>query len=823
MTPRYFCIHGHFYQPPRENPVLGRVEMQPSAWPQHDWNERVYHECYGPNAASRLLDDKGRIRDIWNNYAWMSFNAGATLLAWMEEEHPDTYQRILEADTASCNRLEGHGNAMAQVYNHTILPLASEEDKLLQIAWGMRDFEQRFKRKPEGMWLAETAIDMDTVVALIRAGIRFTVLAPTQAWKVRPLGGEIWQDVSQSGIDPKHPYRIFPLGEDGTPLEKGYLDIFFYDGPLSSGVGFEHLLQDAKRYVDRIQGAFDPARSEPQLVSICTDGESYGHHEPFGDMCAAYLFKELAPQLGMEPVNYAYWLAKHPPRFEVKLKNAYSGGTAWSCAHGTGRWATDCGCSTGAPLGWNQKWRAPLRQALYALSRDLNAWLHLQGGRVFRDLNAALLEAPDSWHLDTNRREAFWLRHVLPDASPEACALAMDLMAIARYQQYMFTSCGWFFADLTGIETVQVLRYAQRALVLFENHSGHADVRENFLSILAEAHSNLNGVDGKTLFHRLESEAFTEAEYLAFHTWLLEALGEKHSASLVQGWRIVSKVAHVVTGFTFFDVTVAQEFSHRTLRCLLAVIEKGLDGDPVHLRLAEAEENFVNQVSRLASEAAAMGTSAAFAGWRQVSAQLLPIDLRDRLALQLRLRYWQESQSDFLAQETKLRRHLAVYQKLEWPMPKNMQAILHVIENHKLVEDLRIGLEKGDIKAMREACTLARNLASQGVKVHLGPIKQALHQYMLGLGHRFLDHSTGIETKSLFVLLDLIDTLGLNMERSRLENLAFPLFRAVANWAKTGHFPYQTQIDEAVALLDRLNFSTDAGKEALVAPKVVDA
>lgn len=823
MMPKPFCIHGHFYQPPRENPVLGRVEMQPSAWPQHDWNERVYQECYGPNAASRLLDDKGRIRDIWNNYAWMSFNAGPTLLTWLEEEHPDTYQRLLEADAASCARLAGHGNAIAQVYNHSIMPLADEEDKALQIAWGIRDFEQRFKRKPEGMWLAETAIDMDTVVALIRAGIRFTVLAPTQAMKVRPLGGEIWQDVSQSAIDPKQPYRVFPLGEDGTPLEKGYLDLFFYDGPLSSGVGFEHLLQDAKRYADRIVGAFDALRTEPQLVSVCTDGESYGHHEPFGDMCAAYLFKELAPQMGLEPVNYAYWLAKNPPRFEVKLKNAYSGGTAWSCAHGTGRWSTDCGCSTGAPPGWHQKWRAPLRQSLDVLNLGLQAWLRREGPRVFRDFATALLEAPDSWSLDANRREAYWLRHVAPDADTQTCALAMDLISAARFKQFMYTSCGWFFADLTGIETVQVLRYAQRALALYESHTSDRDLREDFLEVLANAISNLNALDGKTLFNRLESETFSETEYLAFHVWMQSLLGEKHRATLVQGWQVEKQKNLSAGAYTFFDLTVTQEFSHRQSRCMLAITGQGLEGDSVYIRVASPQDEFENRAHSLASEAAALGAEKAFAGWREIPAQLLPINLRDELALKLRLRYWQESREDFLAQESKLKRHLAVYRKLEWPMPKNMWAILHVIENHKLVEALQVGLETNDIQAMREAGDLARSLVSQGVKVHLGPIKQTLHQYMLGLGHRFLDHSTGIETRPLFVLLDLLDTLKLNMERSRLENLAFPLFQAVANWAKTGHFPYKTQIDEAVALLDRLNFSTDAGKEALKAPKAVDA
>jgi hypothetical protein len=391
----------------------------------------------------------------------------------------------------------------------------------------------------------------------------------------------------------------------------------------------------------------------------------------------------------------------------------------------------------------------------------------------------------------------------------------MDLMEAARYQQYMFTSCGWFFADLTGIETVQVLRYAQRVLALYEGHTQDTSTRDEFLGMLADAHSNLAGLDGKTLFGRLEGEVFGAQEYLAFNSWMQSTLGESHDASLVQGWNVEKRQMHTAGEYTLFDITVTQEFSGRSHRCWLAIVGQGLEGDGAHLKLAGKSEDF----NEAASNVAAQG----FTGWREVPAQHLPIDVRDKLAFKLRMRYWHESMADFLAQEVKIRRHLGVYQKLDWPMPKNMQAILHVIENHKLVEDLRIGLEKEDLTAMREACELARNLASQGVKVHLGPIKLALHQYMLGLGHRFLDHSTGLEIKPLFVLLDLLDTLGLNMERSRLENLAFPLFKAMTNWAKTGHFAYKVQIDEAVALLDRLNFSTDAGKEALVAPKAVEA
>jgi len=300
--PMRLCIHGHFYQPPRENPWTGRIESQESAAPHHDWNARISRECYAPNGASRLLDGWGRIRAVANNYRWMSFNFGPTLLDWIARNDSETLDRILEADRDSRKDQGGHGNAIAQVYNHAILPLGTRRDRRTQIQWGLRDFERRFGRKAEGMWLAETAIHMETVVDLIEAGVKFTVLAPTQADRVRSLRGDEWTDVSDGSIDPGEAYRIFPLGEDGEPLCAGHLDVFFYDGPISSAVGFEHLLRDAGSYFGKLRGAWDPATEIPRLVSVATDGESYGHHEPFGDMALAYLYESLCPDISCPSV-----------------------------------------------------------------------------------------------------------------------------------------------------------------------------------------------------------------------------------------------------------------------------------------------------------------------------------------------------------------------------------------------------------------------------------------------------------------------------------------------------------------------------------------
>ncbi len=504
--PLYFTIHGHFYQPPRENPWTGVIENQPSARPFHDWNERIANECYSPNSASRILSKNGRIVDIVNNYDFMSFNMGPTLLGWIRTNTPDTYKRIQEADKRSAERMGGHGNAIAQVYNHIIMPLASAEDKRTQIRWGIEDFKFHFGRMPEAMWLAETAINFETVVELIKAGIKFTILSPTQADKFRKFGDEEWTGCSNTDIDTTRPYRIYPRDKDGNLVCDGYLDVFFYNPWLSSAVGFEHLLRDAGTFGRRIASAWDEKRKEPQLVSIGTDGESYGHHEPFGDMCAAWLFNRYAPEHNMVPVNYGWYLEKFPPEYEVQLKNFHSEGCAWSCAHGVGRWYRDCGCSTGGGPDWNQKWRTPLRDAFNHLKQ-------LADGVFVREF--ARLSSVDPWDARNNyiqtlvdpknekRREKFLAENISHPDNPDESARALRLLEIQKFCMFSYTSCGWFFNDLEGLEPVQNMRYALRAIELLEPFLpfGH-NIKCELLSILARATSNEHKWNGAEVFTR---------------------------------------------------------------------------------------------------------------------------------------------------------------------------------------------------------------------------------------------------------------------------------------------------------------------------------
>jgi alpha-amylase/alpha-mannosidase (GH57 family) len=322
MSKKYICIHGHFYQPPRENPWLNKVELQESAYPYHDWNHRINAECYVRNSASRILDEDGRIEAIMNNYAWMSFNIGPTLLAWMENETPETYKAILQADKDSMELFSGHGSALAQAYNHLIMPLANERDQETQVIWGIEDFRSRYKRDPEGMWLGETAVNTSTLEMLAKHGIKFTILSPYQAKRVRKIGTKDWKDATHAKVDSKKAYKCkLPSGNE--------IALFFYDGPASQGVAFEGLLNNGVRFAERLQGLFSD-NHDLELAHIATDGESYGHHHKLGEMALSYCLDHLEKQEGINLTVYGEFLEKFPPEYEAEIIE----NTSWSCYHG---------------------------------------------------------------------------------------------------------------------------------------------------------------------------------------------------------------------------------------------------------------------------------------------------------------------------------------------------------------------------------------------------------------------------------------------------------------------------------------------------------
>src|SRR5262245_60308306 len=371
---RYICIHGHFYQPPRENAWLEFIEVQDSAYPFHDWNERVTAECYGPNGQSRILDGDGNIERIANNYSRISFNFGPTLLAWLAEKEPEVYRSILEADKESQSRFSGHGSAIAQSYSHSILPLSNPRDKYTQVLWGIRDFEFRFGRYPEGMWLPETAVDLETLDVLAELGIKFTILSPYQAKTVRRPRGRLRRDVNGGRIDPSVPYRVrLPSGRR--------IAVFFYDGPISQAIAFEHLLESGDTFASRLLSAFSDTRQWPQIVHIATDGETYGHHHKKGEMALAYALHHIESNNLAKLTNYAEYLERHPPTHQAEIWER----TAWSCAHGVDRWTRNCGCNSGGHPGWNQEWRTPLRDTLDWLRDSITPRFEQKASEVFRD------------------------------------------------------------------------------------------------------------------------------------------------------------------------------------------------------------------------------------------------------------------------------------------------------------------------------------------------------------------------------------------------------------------------------------------------------
>lgn len=511
----FLTVHGHFYQPPRENPWLEAIEQQDSALPFHDWNERINNECYNPNSVSKIVNSKNQILNVVNNYEYISYNFGPTLLSWMEEFAPLAYERVIKADINSRRMHNGHGNAIAQVYNHMIMPLANERDKQTQVKWGIKDFEYRFGRKPEGIWLAETACDDDTLRVLVENGIKFTILSPYQAQKIRKEGEKTWQDVSWGNIDPARSYRYYIKSAPGK-----YIDLFFYDGAISRSVAFDELLTDGNKFVNRLKDGISDLRNYPQLVNIATDGESYGHHTKFGDMALAYAMKLRVKDAGFTVTNYAEYLEKYRSDWEVEIKPVSS----WSCSHGVGRWSDDCGCSTGGHPGWNQKWRKPLRQALDFLRDEMTALYHKQGKKFFKDPQEArenyITVIMDRSDISVKN---FQEEYFLEDLTEEQKVKAMELLEIQRQAMLMYTSCGWFFSEISGIETVQIMKYAARVMQLAKSFM-RKDLEIPFLEILKEAKSNIPEFGtGKDVYEKFVKPSIVTSKQIV-SLWAISSL-----------------------------------------------------------------------------------------------------------------------------------------------------------------------------------------------------------------------------------------------------------------------------------------------------------
>ena len=581
---KHICVHGHFYQPPRENAWLEEIEFQESAAPYHDWNERVSAESYAPNAASRILDREDRIIDIVNNYARISFDAGPTLLDWMARSAPDVYKAILEADRESRGRFHGHGGAMAQAYGHLILPLANSRDKKTQILWGLRDFESRYGRRAEGLWLPETAVDLESLDLAAENGVVFVILSPYQAARQRKIGAKDWTDASRGAIDPRRPYLCrLPSGRT--------IALFFYDGPVSHDIAFERLLRNGEDFANRLLGAFTAGSTADELVHVATDGETYGHHHRFGDMALAYCLRHIEQNGLAEITVYADYLERFPPADEVEIAE----NTAWSCGHGVERWRSDCGDSSGAHPRWNQKWRTPLREAMDWLrdkaagpyEQALRAW----GGdpwRIRDDYISVLLDrSPENVERFLGRS------FPRPLPSPDKTK-ALKWLEIQRHAMLVFTSDGWFFDDISGVETVQIIQYAARALQLLRDVTG-ADLEPEFTSKLAAAKSNVRAYkDGARVYENLVRPSIIDFPRLAAHYGVsslfeeygqavkiahYDAAAESCDRETRDGRRLALGRVRLKSEITWEERTIAYAVLHLGGQDLTAGVQEGLSDE----------------------------------------------------------------------------------------------------------------------------------------------------------------------------------------------------------------------------------------------------
>ena len=566
---RYVCIHGHCYQPPRENPWLGEVEVQDSAAPYHDWNERITAECYGPCAKARIVDGQGRIVELINTYSRMSFNFGPTLLSWMSRHAPGVYEGVLEADRLSRKRFGGHGSAMAQVYNHMIMPLARDRDKRTQVHWGLEDFRSRFGRDPEGMWLPECAVDTASLEVLAEFGIRFVVLAQSQARRSRRLGKTPgpWRE-HHGDVDPTAACRaVLPSGRS--------MAVFFHDGPISADLAFSGLARDGQGMVQRLLQAFtQDGRDWPQLVHVSADGETFGHHHPGGDMALAWCLDHLEREPGVALTNYGQYLAKHPPVFEVEVHE----NSSWSCVHGVERWRGDCGCNSGGHPGWTQAWRAPLRKAV--------DWLSAQADAVYAQKGASLFKDPDQTRdasirliLDRSPQSVadFLAGQALGPPTPQDAVTMCKLLEMLRMAQLTFTSCAWFFDEISGIEGVQIMQYAARCLQLAEDLSGRS-LEKRFTAMLAKAPSNVleNGARAYELYART---ARAGLRHVAAHA-AMSALFSLHPETYALGcWQVRMTGLSMLrsTGFALASgqCQVSSELTRESQEFAFAVVHMG--------------------------------------------------------------------------------------------------------------------------------------------------------------------------------------------------------------------------------------------------------
>lgn len=792
----YVVVHGHFYQPPRENPYLDAIERQPSAHPYHDWNERIHHECYRPNAFARIMNDREDVIGIINNYEYLSFNFGATLLSWLERHDVEVYQRILEADRKSCARLNGHGNAIAQVYNHIILPLANDRDKRTQVRWGKEDFRSRFGRDPEGMWLAETAVDYPTLEVLIAEGIKFIVLAPSQAQRCRPLPTTDdphpdWHEVGGNQIDPTRPYRCFLRPKNGEQggAEAPFIDIFFYDGPISRDMGFDSALSNAHNFASRIGQAVRGDQRPAQLISVATDGETFGHHKGGTEKCLAYTFVNEFPSRGWTVTNFAHYLSIAPPTWEVELKPV----TAWSCSHGVDRWQDDCGCGGGGL--WHQQWRRPLRDALN--------WLRDQLTQIYEEAASPLFRDP--WQVrdeyikvvcdrSVNHVSQFLEQHQDHILNVSERVDALRLLEMQRHSLLMFTSCGWFFEEVSRPEGVQILRYAARALELAGDVTG-VRLEEAFIKRLEAIPSNVDCFgNGAEVYRQLVHSAQISLEQVAAH-YALSSLFTSHAREQ----RVYCYTAHQsdyqlqrIGSMTLAigRLQLISEITRETADLVFAVLHLGgwdfhcciqpFSGrrdysemkDDLFVALKQASSAHIILAMNRRFGDQSFNLQSLFAEERHRIMRLLTQGTLNRLA-QLYTQVYRDNYGVVMA-----------FQRDELDVPQEMQVAAEVALRHRVLLSLRsLEQESSDLSSqtgfdhLAELDAIATEAEHMRCRVDLPEAKQTLERLVLQVLHHLLSEFDPATLSTDLARLDRLIALGqqmqLNLSLAQAQELYF--------------------------------------------------
>jgi alpha-amylase/alpha-mannosidase (GH57 family) len=771
-----FVIHAHFYQPERTNPWTGVLDPEPSAAPARDWNQRIHGECYRPNGTARIFDDQRRVERIVNNYERLSFNFGPTLLRWMARRVPETYAKVLDGDWRSASA-NGHGNALAQAYNHMILPLANERDLATQIRWGLADFRYRFRREAEGLWLPETAANRATIDALIDAGVGFTVLAPHQAHRVRSPGGE-WREVG-AAIETGRAYRH--LHSDGSGRS---LAIFFYDGALAQGFAFDPRSTDSDVLLRRIREAVPHGGG---LVHAALDGETFGHHRHFGELGLAYALFEQAEREGLRPTSYAAYLAEHPPTDEVEIVGGE--GTAWSCSHGVGRWARDCGCATDSQEGWNQAWREPLRAALDVV-RDAAV-------EAFEDRGSALLRDPwaarDAYidvRLGTATPAAFLERHRRRALSDRQKTEVWTLLEAQRHAMVMYTSCGWFFADVSGIETVYVLRSAARVLGLLEEAGAAGGVRASLLEHLAEARSNKpdRGTGADVWQADVETAAVTPRRIVAHLA--LQALARPEQAMEIRAAAPLQVAGHSIAirdgrverrgrlAMAVGRVSITDDDTGRAHDLVVAGLHLGgIDfygvtapdrGEERYLQAAESlwaafptepMPKLIRRISQLSGGAAEeFDLSHSLPGGRQLVVGTVFADLTNRFHEQYSRLY-----NDH-------RRVLEMLTAAGYALPRDVRVAAELTLDRQLERELEAAVAaegNGDPSHFDQVLALVRLARSQGYELELSPVREALRSLVEGASALAARSLSEADADRLERWLDLAADLGIDLDLSR--------------------------------------------------------